>query len=414
MEEIQKKLKELYYQSDNCIRCGRCTTVCPTFAVTGKESMVARGRVRLAREYVEGNLELSNRLKLYFDLCLGCNACLDICPPRIKTAELLNLIKTEIIQKNGSPFLDSMLLNMIISRPENFRRAMVLLDISRKLGINKLFPATLKDKEKILPVVPQKSFKELYRHQSQRRTGKKHRVGYFTGCLTNTFYPEIAFDTIKVLEYHNCEVIIPMDTVCCGLPHRTMGYWHDSQRLARKNIELFLKSQVDYIVTDCGTCGYALKNYTEHFTEPGDIKYARFFSERVFDINEFLVNVTGLKVGNKLLNGCTATYHESCHLNRGQKISLQPREILKAIPGLKYIELPEANWCCGAAGSFSFKHQDIARKILEKKISNIGLTEAQYVTAGCPACLIQLDFGRRIFALEFQVKHPVQLLAESI
>jgi len=168
-------------------------------------------------------------------------------------------------------------------------------------------------------------------------------------------------------------------------------------------------------VTDCASCCHALKNYAKYTALSEDLsEQAKEFAGKVYDINQFLVDEAGLRVGTKALPQAAVTYHDSCHLNRNLNVTSQPREILKAIPGLEFKEMPEADWCCGAAGSFSIKYQDVSQKILERKTENIASTEAAYASAGCPACMMQLDYGSRHFAKSYQVKHPIQFLAETI
>lgn len=418
MRTVDERLQELYLRTDRCVRCGRCSAVCPTYKVTLKESMLARGRIKLVREYVEANLQLSKRFKLYNNLCLGCGACLDACPARIETPELIRLMKIEMIKQYGMPVIDSLLLKRVLASPQSFRNIIKLFSINRKLGITKLLPGMIKATEQIIPEIPKKSFRDLYfthRKREMKNLPGKYKVGYFVGCLTNALFPSLVFDIIKVLENHDCEVIIPEEYDCCGLPHQSYGDIARSRKIATINIEAFLQKQVDYIVTDCGTCSHALKDYKNYDWIHDEEKLkAKAFSSRVFDINEFLVDIVGLKVGPKPIKECSVTYHDSCHLNRSQKIFSQPRKILMSIPGVLYKEMPEANWCCGAAGSYSFQHHDISQKILQRKMDNVKSTGAQYVTAGCPACLMQLDYGKRAFSLNsVEVLHPVQILART-
>jgi glycolate oxidase iron-sulfur subunit len=138
---------------------------------------------------------------------------------------------------------------------------------------------------------------------------------------------------------------------------------------------------------------------------------AKQFVEKSRDIMEFLTDIAGLTVGSKSMGGIRVTYHESCHLNRGLRVSKQPRKILESLPGAKFIEIPRANWCCGGAGSFSFKHPDTARKILRQKMGDLQSTEAQVITAGCQGCMMQLSYGTREFGVKCIVKHPIELLA---
>ena len=415
MRNIATEFEALYYKTDHCVRCGRCTIVCPTYNATKKETMLARGRIRLIREYVEENLSLSSRLKLYNDLCLGCNACLEVCPARIQVGELVGLMKEEIVKHDGLAFTDSVLLKRGLNKPQSFRMLLTLFNTNKRLGLMKLLPKELKDKAELLPDIPRQSFRAQYVDGGYAPKEKKYRVGYFVGCMTNGIYPQVADAVVKVLAYHDCEVIIPQGTVCCGLPHHAYGDKAASAKLARTNIELFQQADVDYIVTDCASCCHALKNYAKYTALSKDLsEQAKEFAGKVYDINQFLVDEAGLRVGTKALPQAAVTYHDSCHLNRNLNVTSQPREILKAIPGLEFKEMPEADWCCGAAGSFSIKHQDVSQKILERKTENIASTGAAYASAGCPACMMQLDYGSRHFAKSYQVKHPIQFLAETI
>ncbi|MDA8227533.1 MAG: (Fe-S)-binding protein [Desulfitobacterium hafniense] len=417
MRTVSKRLEELYYKTDRCVRCGRCIVVCPTYNATMNEAMLSRGRIRLVREYVEGSLKLSERLKLYNNLCLGCGACVERCPSRIDTPELVIQMKEEMNKQEGMALTDSLLLRKVMTSPQSFRRVIRLLSLNRKIGVTKILPEVLKSKEQILPEIPEKSFRDLYykNEKKQEQTSpRKFRVGYFVGCLTNALYPSLAFDMIKVLEQHDCEVIIPEESVCCGLPHQAYADNTQALQLASKNMQAFLDKKVDYIVTDCGSCGHGLKHYQSlDWNSEEERLRAQEFSSKMLDIHQFLVDVAGLKVGPKPIEDCSVTYHDSCHLSRNLKVKSQPREILRSIPGVEFKEMPEANWCCGAAGSYSFQHTDISQKILKRKMDNVKSSGAQYLTAGCPGCMMQLDHGKREFSLQTEVLHPIQILART-
>lgn len=417
MRTVSERFRDLYFKTDRCVKCGRCSAVCPTYNVTQRESMLARGRIRLVREYIEEDLPLSDRLKLYNELCLGCGACIDACPAHVETPELVTAMKEETIRQYGMPVSDSIMLKKVLSSPQSFRRIIRLMSLNRKIGLAKLLPEMLKTTDSLMPEIPRQSFRDVYfrsgRRESAISSGKR-RVGYFVGCLTNALYPSLAFDVIKVLEYHDCEVVIPAEHACCGLPQRFSGDAAQARKMAARNIEAFQLSKVDYVVTDCSTCSHALKDYQWYdWLSDDEQEKAREFSKKTFDINEFLVDVAGLRVGPNVLEKCSVTYHDSCHLKRSQKITVQPREILRSIPGVEYREMPEADWCCGAAGSYSFKHHDVSIKILQRKMDNVKSTGAQYVAAGCPACIMQLQYGMREFSPGTEALHPVQLLARS-
>ncbi|HUK99454.1 MAG TPA: (Fe-S)-binding protein [Nitrospirota bacterium] len=408
---MNSELEKIYYQTDTCVRCGRCTAVCPTYKTTRKETMSARGRIFLARKYMEGSLELSKTFALYNDLCLGCQACLEVCPPKIETDKLISLIKQDIIDKQGIS-LDSKMMLKICSHPQAFHWIAKLLDFNKKSGIMHLLPYELQNRANMFPSAATKTLKEILDTQPVKTGGGKLKVGYYPGCLTNALYPELGLSVIKVLQQHGCDVVVPNEIVCCGLPHKAGGEHEEYTRLARKNIEFFAGQDVDYIVTNCGTCTRAFKDYIDIFEKDTHMAVkARQFVEKSHDIMGFLSDIAGLKVGSKSLGGIRLTYHESCHLNRGLRVSKQPRKLLESLPGATFIEMPRANWCCGGAGSFSFKHPDTARKILLQKIGDLQSTGAEVITAGCLGCILQLGYGAREFEVRCTVKHPIELLA---
>jgi len=408
---MNPELEKIYYQTDTCVRCGRCTAVCPTYKATRKETMSARGRIFLARKYLEGSLPLSKTFALYNDLCLGCQACLEVCPPKIETDKLISLIKQDIIDKQGIP-LDSKIMLKICSHPQAFHWIVRLLDFNKKAGIVHLLPHEFQNRANMFPAAPSKTFLEIIRAEPVKTGGGKLKVGYYPGCLTNALYPELGLAVIKVLQQHGCDVVVPNETVCCGLPHKAGGEHGEHRRLARKNIEFFFGQDVDYIVTNCGTCTRAFKEYIDIFEHDAQMAAkAKQFVEKSRDIMEFLTDIAGLTVGSKSMGGIRVTYHESCHLNRGLRVSKQPRKILESLPGATFVEMPRANWCCGGAGSFSFKHPDTARKILRQKMGDLQSTEAQVITAGCQGCMMQLSYGTREFGVKCIVKHPIELLA---
>ncbi|EAX46305.1 protein of unknown function DUF224, cysteine-rich region domain protein [Thermosinus carboxydivorans Nor1] len=225
--------------------------------------------------------------------------------------------------------------------------------------------------------------------------------------MTNMVNPSLGHAVIDVLERHDCEVVIPTNVQCCGTPHLAYGGYGDSRPfLPGHNIKLLLDAQPDFIVADCATCGGTLKEYDKLIPE------AETFTKKVYDISEFLVNRLDIKLGSKLVEA-VATYHDSCHLSRGQGVTAQPREILKSIPGLVFREMPEADRCCGGAGSFCITHYDVSSLILDRKIRNIKSVAPDIVATGCPACKMQIEHGIARHGLAIRVFHPLELLAQT-
>jgi glycolate oxidase iron-sulfur subunit len=215
--------------------------------------------------------------------------------------------------------------------------------------------------------------------------------------------------TVRVLARNGCTVITPKETVCCGMPARGYGRPDLVREQARVNIVLFEKANVEAIVTDCATCGSTLKDYGRLLADNPDWSArAAAFSSRVRDVSEFLMSIPLEKPTGRV--EARVAYHDPCHLRRGQGVWKQPREILKMIDGLEFIELPEADWCCGSAGSQLITHYETSLKVLQRKMDNLESTQAAYIASGCPGCQMQLNVGVRRVGLGVQVVHPITLL----
>jgi glycolate oxidase iron-sulfur subunit len=135
------------------------------------------------------------------------------------------------------------------------------------------------------------------------------------------------------------------------------------------------------------------------------------FSLKVRDISEFLSEIPLRKPTRRL--EAKVTYHDPCHLRRGQQIWKEPRKILSLIDGLEFVELPESDWCCGSAGSQLITHYDTSWKVLNRKLDNVAGTEASILASGCPGCQMQLNTGLQHRGLPVRVVHPVTLLDEA-
>jgi len=401
------KIVEPYYdEAYNCIRCGVCQAHCPVFAVEKHEGTVARGKIRLVRELVEGKLELTPRMREMMELCLGCGACSENCPPKVRGDKIVIAARTQFVEDKGLPFIFNIGLRWVLKNPAMTQGVFSSLGISRATATNKLLPKKLKKLEEIIPPLPKETFWDLYKKRKPFKSDKK--VGYFVGCMTNLVFPEVGMAILDVLENKGYEVVVPK-AVCCGIPHYSSGDQITAHELAGKNMNIFKEKNVEVILTDCGSCGGTLKEYAEWFNSDE----AKSFSAKVRDVSEFLVNEVNVEPGDKEVNA-KVTYHDSCHLNRAMKVKAEPRKLLKSIKGLEYLEAEEADRCCGGAGTFSFKQYDISMKILKRKIDNAENTGAEIFAVGCPSCRIQLSHGVNKYGQNIKkVMHPVELLAQS-
>jgi glycolate oxidase iron-sulfur subunit len=243
-----------------------------------------------------------------------------------------------------------------------------------------------------------------------------------TGCAQDLIYSNINRDTVEVLARNGCEVVTPADQSCCGSIFAHNGEWSAAQELARRNIDQFPPEQFDAIITNAGGCGSHLKHYSKLLADdPAYAPRAELWDRKVKDIHEWLADIKCQVPSVRFQAPDTShlapriliTYHESCHLCHGQKITSQPRELLRSIPGLKLVELPESSWCCGSAGVYNIVQPEMAEKLLRRKLDHIESTGATTVTTGNPGCLLQLVNGARKRGLNLRVVHPITLLAEA-
>jgi glycolate oxidase iron-sulfur subunit len=238
---------------------------------------------------------------------------------------------------------------------------------------------------------------------------KRYRVGFISGCIMDQVFHDINEATIRVLAANGCEVITPPQQSCCGALHVHGGEAEHGRELARHNIAVFEQYNCDAIIINSAGCGSTIKEYGHLLRDdPAYAQRARAFSEKVKDISEFLASIELNKDMGEL--PLTVAYHDACHLVHGQKIKQQPRQLLKTIPGLRLVDLKEADWCCGSAGIYNITNQEMANELLERKMKHIVATGASVIATGNPGCMMQIAMGARERGLQIEVMHPVQLL----
>lgn len=400
-----------------CIRCGQCVTECPTFRVTLKETQSPRARVMLIRKFLEGELTPSPNFVDQIYSCLDCMACNVICPVGIKPADLALQMRAYLHKTQPQPWIKPLVFRGYFTRPRLIELSMLPFLLYQRLGfqrllytlrVNRLFPAQLRDLERLLPnPLPFRPLRSSLPERIPAKGERKRKVGFFLGCFQNTVFARGSAASIGVLKENGCEVFMPKDVRCCGMPHLGYGELDTFLELARHNIALF-DEELDAIVTDCATCGSTLKEYGKYLKDDPDWgERAEEFSRKVRDINEFLVEVGFRKPARRL--PLKATYHDPCHLRRGQGVWKQPRQILAAAVE-EFVEMEGADTCCGSAGTQILTHYKTSVAILEGKMEKVKASGAEVLAAGCPGCQLQLGLGIRKLGLKVQVLHPVELL----
>ncbi len=408
-----------------CMRCGFCLAVCPTYALTNRERSSPRGRAALARAVAEGKLEFTSAVRDEAFLCLDCKACSTACPSGVRVGTIMELCRSQSQSFHPPSLPAGMLRDFILKRmlpsPAMMETSMIPVRLYQRLGlqwavrnlrINRFLPDVLAKMEGILPTLApplRTEIPETIPAQGERRG----RVGFFLGCAMSLVFAEVSRQTARILSQQGFDVVTPKEVKCCGAPHLAEGDRDSARRLALINIDLFRSLDVDYIVTDCAGCGCSLKEYEEILEHRADHDTVRLFCSKVRDISEFLAEV-GIRTEGLRPVPLSVTYHEPCHLVHGQGLSKPPRQVIRSIPGVELREMKESSWCCGMAGSFALKELETSRRILERKLANVRDTDADVLVTANPGCHLQLAWGVRELAMKQPVWHIVELLGKSL
>ncbi|MDA0747183.1 MAG: (Fe-S)-binding protein [bacterium] len=429
MSSSENLLKNLDYSVlQQCMHCGMCLPTCPTYDATLNEKSSPRGRIAMMRAVADDRLDVTAAFadELYF--CLGCLACQTACPAGVDYANLFEHARAEIervgiLENPKRNSIRTLALNWLFTSRERLHALGRLLRIYqrtglqslvRKSGLLNLLPTSLRELEPLTPTIGHPFTDAAFRDhgRAQNPTSPQYRVALLSGCIQDIAFPNINADTIYALQQNNCEVRLPEAQECCGSLHGHNGELETARQLARINIDAFDPEHLDAIITNAGGCGSHAKHYDRLLEDdPEYAERARIWSHKIKDIHEFLVEINFRPPRTGPTQ--TVTYHESCHLKHGQKISTQPRSILQSIPNLELIELTESDWCCGSAGVYNITQPDMSMQLLDRKMSHIKNTHAPVVTTGNPGCIVQLVHGAQRCNVPITVKHPVSLLAEA-
>ena len=377
-----------------------------------------RGRIYQMNQVAAG-APITDDYRQHIDLCLACRGCESACPSGVEYGRLVEAARAEIESRVRRPFTQRLVRGFVFQRllPSRtaLRAAGTALWLYRASGVQVmarrigLLRGRMADLEDLAPAAQRPFFFSKYGQTFPAEGERRYRVALLGGCIANVSFARLNEATVRVLQKNGCEVTIPAGQTCCGALHVHAGIRDKARELARQNVDAILAGGFDAIITNAAGCGSTLKEYDELLEhDPAYAERARQFSTLMKDVTEFLASI-GLRPPTRELK-LRVTYQDSCHLAHGQKIRSAPRELLTAIPGVDFRELPLADICCGSAGIYNVLHTDMAMALLEKKMAAVNGTAADVIATANPGCILQLAAGVRRFGRAQQVLHVVELL----
>lgn len=407
---------------EQCVHCGFCLPVCPTYVLWGQEMDSPRGRIYLMKMASEGAAEMNATWVSHFDSCLGCMACMTACPSGVDYGKLIEATRAQIERKTERPSGEKRHRRFMFenfTQPNRLRRMRLPLLVYQKLGLQamarglgllKLLPKKLQTMEALLPKLGRRT---VVAEITPAVGTKRRRVGLLLGCVQREFFSQVNAATASVLAAEGCEVVAPQEQPCCGALLVHAGEEAAAVELAKRTIETFERANVETIVTNAAGCGSNVKEYGHLLRDdPAYAARAKAFAAKCKDISEVLAGLEPRAKRQRLK--LRVAFHDSCHLQHAQGVRLQPRALLSSIPELELAEIPEATICCGSAGIFNLVQPEAANELGDRKAYLIEPLNADVVATGNPGCILQMQSALARSGLKTPVVHTIQILDASI
>jgi glycolate oxidase iron-sulfur subunit len=378
-----------------CVACGLCLPHCPTYRVTGEESASPRGRIAAMRAVHEGVAAVDDTFADFMDLCLACRACEDVCPSHVPFGRMMEHARVQIepLRSKRTRFVRWLGLDVTLPR----KKLLWLAAALQPFGVA-FMP------RRVRSMVPKRT--ELFRRLPRRtrpRGPAKGTVALLSGCVQDRWYRHVNRATIRVLARNGWRVVVPRRQRCCGALSAHHGRLDTARRLAEHNVRALAKT--DVVVANAAGCG-------AHLKDVGDLlgtEEAHAFSAKVRDVMELLAD-GGVHRPSAGADVERVAYHDACHALRVQKIREQPRAVLRTIPRLEVVDLPDGDVCCGAAGLYSVVEPEMSSELRRRKAEAVLSAGATVVASANPGCTMQIAAGMRELRADVRVVHPVELL----
>ena len=402
----------------SCVHCGLCTSACPTYVETGDENESPRGRIYLMRGVTDGRLELNDGVRQHLELCLDCRACETACPSGVEYGKIIEPFRVAMDvsaeKPRGNDWFHRHILFGLFPYGKKLRRALLPARIAQRIGLLRLLEATRvtrllpRQLQRMVEMLPPPRRDEGPLPEFLPALGRRRAtVALFTGCIGDAMFRHVNWATARVLQQNGCDVHVPPNQVCCGAIHFHAGSSEPAREFANQNLAAFPVGRFDSVINNVAGCGSMLKDYGHHWHDSRQSERATW-ANRIRDANEFLDELGLIPPEGEVR--AVATYHDACHLLHAQRIHDAPRRLLAQIPGLELRELPEAELCCGAAGTYNLTQPEMSDRLSRRKMENIVKTGANLAITANAGCALQIAREARRQGRRLAVAHPMELL----
>jgi len=416
----------------DCVHCGFCLPACPTYRSWGNEMDSPRGRIDLMLGVRQGKIDLDDAVVEHFDRCLGCMACVTACPSGVRYDMLIEETRVQVEDERTRAPQDQAFRDLIFAlfpRPDRLKALAPLLYFFRKTGLQKLVRDSgvlgflSRRVEQLDTLMPPLEFSQLLARLpsfTPARGRRRGTVALIAGCVQRVFFPNVNASTARVLAAEGYDVVVPPGQGCCGALSLHAGRADESAAYARALLDRFVPAtssdgfaELDAVIINAAGCGSTLKQYGTLFA--GDAEYgsrAAAFAAKVRDVSEFLAGVE--PVAKRRPAPIRVAYHDACHLAHAQGIREEPRALLRSIPQLELVEIPQGDQCCGSAGVYNLLEPESAREIGERKVENILAIAPQLLASANPGCTLQIRSLLSERGLDLPAAHPIEILDVAV
>ena len=436
---------------NTCIHCGLCLTACPTYRTLKIEPDSPRGRIYLMRGLAEGRIAPSDPLIEHLDNCLDCRACETVCPAGVPYSRMLEATRGQLSRRAQRVSLKRRLgewaLRTLFPERDRMHLAADLLRIGQSAwgaalmevkAVRGMLPAFAVQGYDMTPPLLPRAERALERVAGALPPGARMetlprphgllfhpagppraRVAFFTTCVMDVMFPRVNHEAVRLLVLAGCQVVVPGGQTCCGALHAHAGLRREAKALARRNAQAFARDGADFIVTDSAGCGAALRENGHLLHDDAAAAEAESLALRVRDVSEVLAEVGLPEPARKLASSADPArplrvgYHDPCHLAHGQGVRNPPRALLRRLPGVELVDLPNADWCCGSAGVYNLTHPVMADEQLRGKLDSIERSAAEVVVASNPGCLLHMARVARARGMSARMQHLVEVLGAA-